>query len=175
MKPERRSEPKLVTVPMANKLINILMQDRPCWRVTRVLGSMLVFDFGDRIDAVTKRGNLIQVGSEQLSIRNVHWLASSGRLRRWTSDTLDGPRMDEMCREFSGSYLKGCHRKGQRLSLVFSHGLKISLDLTNRYGVESAEEIAEFRLKGSLALSLSPGGAFTLRESTVLRERKAAA
>ena len=175
MKHDPRFAREALPVSAVDKLIRYSMHERPCWRVTRVLGSMLVFDFGERLQKATRRGDAIEVGADQLSVRNVHWRASGGVLKPVTSDHLDGDNMAHICRAFSGARLEGCELSGPRFLLRFSRGLKISLDMTNRYDVESDEELFELRTSSGLSLSLTPGEGFNLRGFEQPRASRAAA
>ena len=175
MKPDMPANPNAMPAPMASRLIEILMRDRPCWRVTRVLGSMLVFDFGERRTVTTRGGKTLEVGADQLSIRNVQWVATGAKAGRVTSDTLDRDRTVRLHEAFSGACLEGCQRKGRRLSLRFTGDLQISLDLTNLYEVDADEQIAELRTERGWALSVSPEGVFELRRSELIFDSRAAA
>lgn len=163
MKHEWRFDPNALTTPTVDKLIRHFMAEQPCWRVTRVLGSMLVLDFGGREATMTRRGAPIAVGTEQLSIRNVYWRSEGDILARTTSDLIDGPATDRLNEAFQGVALEGCSSSKNRLVFKFSRGLRISVDLTNRYEIEADEQIFELRMSSGLSLFATAGGGFDLR------------
>lgn len=166
--------PSLSTL-VADALIELEMRDLPCSRVTRVLGSMLVFDFGSTHCVKTRRGATVQVGSAELSIRNCFWALNTPGIGRITSDSLDEGKMEQLQRVFLGRVLTGCRRRNGRFYLEFQHGTTLGIDLTNRYEAEPDEEIAEVRTALNHSISLSASGFLNLGIADTSQPNRAAA
>lgn len=152
----------MLSTAVADAVLQAEMHDQPCWQVTRVLGSMLAFDFGGREFVLGRKGMKIAVGTSTLSVRNCRWSASGPGVSGIDSDNLDARGMERLREAFVGARLEGCSRRDRKVILRFGQGLRLRLDVTNAYEVPSDEEIMELNTKGGLSMRLSPLGRFSL-------------
>ncbi len=127
---------------------------RRCLEVTRVLGSMLVFDFGTFSQKATRNGATVSEGSGLLSIDNAYWWVG-GTKRRINSEGLGDESFEFLRASFVGRELLGAEANSRALRLLFQDGLSINVDLTNAWGQEADEDVCRFRFEG-MRLSLLP-------------------
>lgn len=112
-----------------------------CWAVTLVHGSMLVFDFGTRVQIRTRNGGLIDVGTQTLSIRNVFWDLYSNGIQRMSSDQVYDEVFGGVKKLFVGQRLAKVE-VDEFISLHFSGDVQLDLDRSDRYE-NGGEEIFE--------------------------------
>ncbi len=130
--------------------------DTSCWRVTRALGSWLIFDLGGQVSEKTRNGQ-VQVGTSVLSIRGVYWWASGIGTSRINSERFSEGELAAIRLAVLGQRLDGV-RAGSR-SITFSFGdVDFHVDTTNRWNLEDDEEVCVFTVTGSVSLALYPSG-----------------
>ncbi|WP_298744781.1 hypothetical protein [uncultured Brevundimonas sp.] len=132
-----------------------------CFQVTRVLGSMLVFDFGVPRAKTTTRGSPVLVGSAFLSIGNAYWWVS-GSHRRLNSATLDEDLAPVLREAFLGEKLCAVETNAKALRFVFTGGRSLNLDLSNFWDQDADEEVCSLHRDG-LSVVLSPNRRISLR------------
>lgn len=147
---------------VVDALIVVEQHDQPCWRVKKYLGSMLTFDFGDRLAMTSLRGEPFEIGSSTIGVRDVWWRASGPGLEALDSNELHEQtqgwrRLDAA---LQGAALASCVREGPDVVLGFSNGVRFQLDTTNIYEEEADAAVAVLRLSGGACFDLMPDGRF---------------
>lgn len=159
---------------VVNALVEVEQRDQPCWSVCKVLGSMLVLDFGAHVTVRTRRGEAVEVGASSLSIRNVYWVFHGSDGAEFESDTVTREHVSAIRKLLNGVVLSGVTRGDEDIDLTFSDRSTLRIDLTNVHQVEAEEEIATLRLSGGMYIDLMPDGRFVLNVEESVRERVAA-
>lgn len=151
-------------VSKISALVAIEQQAERCWRVNRYLGSMLTFDFGERVSQQSRRGGALELGSSRLGVRDCAWLAEAAG-RAWTSDEADETTAEALTEAFQGAAMTGCDRRRRWLSFHFTSGARLHLDLTTRYEAEADEFVASLALSGGAYFEMLPDGAWEMAPS----------
>ena len=118
-----------------------------CWGGNLYLGSMILFDFGERLLLTRPRGS-VYVGSTSLSIRNVYW---EFRLRNElieTAQTVDSQSFSRsVLPHFLGQSIEGADPNAQPgfIRFLLSNSIHLDLDTTGKWPTEDV--LAELTLK----------------------------
>lgn len=144
-----------------NAALTAFEDDRRCFQVTRVLGSMLVFDFGLPGRRPTSGGSTVLVGTGVLSIGNAYWWIS-GSKHRLNSEALDDRLFSMLQQTFLSEQLRAVEANAGALKFVFSGSASLNVDLTNVWGQESDDEVCVLEVDG-LSVTLSPNRQVRLR------------
>lgn len=116
----------------------------PCWRVGKVLGSMLYFDFGSKVSVPRVRGGFAEAGEATISVNDCRWtLHVAGRIAA-ESDSVSDVQGNDLHLYFDGSKLDGVKfpSAADHVELIFSNGTRLFIDTTNQYG--TADPIIDF-------------------------------
>ncbi|MDP2367209.1 hypothetical protein [Rhodoferax sp.] len=119
------------------------MRTLPCWQCGKYLGSMLVFDFGEKVIVPGMRGRQIAQGEATLGVRDCYWKLAQGRQTIADSNSIDDESAADLLLCVQGAEI--CDlvvSKPDFIDLKFSNNVTLSLDTTNRN--ETQDCIAEF-------------------------------
>jgi hypothetical protein len=146
---------------MCNELLN-QMDGKICWRVGKYLGSMLYFDFGEKILVPNKlRGTNVEQGEAIFGVRNCYWTLRSGGHLVADSDSIDDESAVKSLPCIQGKQIVDLLASTLGfINVVFSDGVVLSLDSTNRYGTDGP--IAEFVMPDGRIFNVTPRGHFYL-------------
>jgi hypothetical protein len=118
-----------------------------CWGGNLYLGSMIVFDFGERLQLTRSRSS-VYVGSTSLSIRNVYWEFRLRNERIETAQTVNSQSFSRsVLPHFLGQSIEGADPNAQPGFIRFSlsNSIHLDLDITGRWPTEDV--LAELTLK----------------------------
>lgn len=103
-----------------------------CWGLHHYLGSMLSFDFGERIEVSMRDGMTVFRGARVLSVCDVFWVVYTDKEHAITSNDVDKESFRRIYESMVGSRIESISVKKQDwLHIKFSSGARIAIDLTN--------------------------------------------
>jgi hypothetical protein len=135
-------------------------EDRVCWGFRKYLGSMLVFDFGEKIEVKSRSGVVVLKGIFSIGVRDCYWefkFGSRGIGESITSDSINTEAERDICHRVSGVRLIDLIRASDALCAVFSSGDLLLIDMTNKYS--SDDPVIEFSTNGEF-LYMMPDNKF---------------
>lgn len=151
-----------------NAAFSAFEDERRCFRATRVMGSMLVFDFGRQLPARGRMGREVAVGSGTLSVGNVYWWVS-GSQRRLNSEVLDEALVQTLQDTFVGHDLLTVEATAKALRFHFTGEVSLNLDLTNLWSQAPDDEVCVLGLD-RLSVTLSTSHKVRLRPAGDYRQ-----
>lgn len=156
--PSRRLAKDKLRVSIADQ-----MRGKFCWQCSRYLGSMLSFDFGEKVLIPSMRRGEIEQGEATLGIRDCYWKLSNGSLPVTDSESINDENAVELLSCIKGAELNDLIVPELGfLNLMFSNDLILSLDTTNRYATR--DHIAEFVFPDGRIYDVTPRGHFYLSD-----------
>ncbi|MET3109437.1 hypothetical protein AAKU67_003974 [Oxalobacteraceae bacterium GrIS 2.11] len=139
------------------------VSNRACWRCGKYLGSMLYFDFGGKVEIPSMRQGVISQGEAILGVRDCYWSLLSKNQLVIDSDSISDDNAIENLRCLQGTFL--CDflvPEPGHVNFVFSGGVVLSLDTTNRYATR--DNIAEYVAPDGRIYTITPQGHFYLSD-----------
>lgn len=82
-----------------NELLRVLKIDfvgKTCWQFNKYLGSMLLFDFGEKFLVFSRSGEGVKVGENMLSVRYCYWEAIEDDKVCFDSDTISDEKVADL-------------------------------------------------------------------------------
>lgn len=133
------------------------LQGKCCWQAGKYLGSMLYFDFGQRIQVQGRNQRVVERGEASLGIRDCHWNFGDGVHVLADSDTVTDASAARLLAQIQGaSLIQIAPGTADGMCFVFSNGWVLALDISNRYG--TADDIAEIALPDGSVCGVTPQG-----------------
>jgi hypothetical protein len=129
------------------------------------MGSMLFFDFGEKVLIPSFRGGMLEAGEATVGIRDCYWELRSGSQVVTTSDLISDANATKFVEQFRSAKLIDVgtsNRNRKTFNLHFSCGLVLTLDLTNSYATQ--DPIVEFVTSDGRIYEVTPKGQFFLAD-----------